>query len=138
MKRIHIHICVHALAESTAFYSALLGAAPTLEKADYARWMLDDPALNLAISTHGPAGVNHLGIQADSVAELAQLNARLSQAQLPCTDSGEVECCYARSDKVWTADPDDTPWEVFQTHADAPHFHPRASGCCTGATRACC
>ena len=106
MKRFHVHVAVDDLAQSTRFYSALFGAAPAVEKADYVKWMLDDPRVNFAISARGQSpGVNHLGLQVDSDDELAALKTQHNAAALALFDEGETGCCYAHSNKHWLTDP---------------------------------
>lgn len=119
MKRLHIHVGVDSVDESIKFYSVLFGAQPVKVKADYAKWMLDDPAVNFAVSTHtSTRGVDHLGIQVDSEAELQQMRERLKHAQFALLDEGETVCCYARSDKSWVKDPTGIAWEAYRTMAD--------------------
>jgi catechol 2,3-dioxygenase-like lactoylglutathione lyase family enzyme len=120
MKRLHIHVGVDDIPASVRFYTTLFGAPPSFERADYARWMLEDPRVNFAIS-HGRAarGIEHLGIQVDSEAELAEVQARLRAADRPVLDEGQTTCCYARSSKQWIADPQDVLWEAFLTHGEA-------------------
>ena len=121
MKRLHVHVSVHDLDKSVGFYSALFSAPPTVRQDDYAKWMLDDPPLNFAISTRGgKPGVDHLGIQTDDPAELAALKARAQQADLALLDEGEVSCCYARSEKHWVTDPQGVAWEHFHTLGSIP------------------
>lgn len=116
MKRLHIHIAVDDLSRSVAFYSTLFATQPTVLKDDYAKWMLDDPRVNLAISARGAAaGVEHLGIQAESGEELAEVYARLKAADAPVLEEGATVCCYAKSEKSWVSDPAGVPWEVFHT-----------------------
>lgn len=123
MKRLHIHVGVKDLAHSIRFYSALFGADPVKTKPDYAKWMLDDPHVNFAISTHtGENGVNHLGIQVDEESELTGLRERLKAADMSVVDEGETVCCYARSDKSWVHDPAGIPWEAYRTMEDAEIF----------------
>jgi len=124
MKRFHVHLAVDDLAASTAFYSRLFGQAPAKQKPDYAKWMLEDPRLNFAISTRGhAAGVNHFGMQADSAEELAGLKALADAASGGATlDQGAAACCYAKSEKHWTVDPQGMAWEHFHTMADALAF----------------
>jgi hypothetical protein len=123
MKRFHIHAHVEDLQASIGFYSKLFAAAPTRLESDYAKWMLDDPRINFAISTRGgKPGVDHLGIQADSDEELAELKARARDADLAMKAEGETSCCYARSDKYWLTDPQGIAWEHFHTLADIPVF----------------
>jgi catechol 2,3-dioxygenase-like lactoylglutathione lyase family enzyme len=121
MKRFHVHVAVDDLSASIAFYSQLFGQAPIKEKADYAKWMLDDPCLNFAISSRGHAvGVNHFGMQADSAEELSTLKARADAASSGTTlDQGATACCYARSEKHWIVDPQGLAWEHFLTMGDA-------------------
>jgi catechol 2,3-dioxygenase-like lactoylglutathione lyase family enzyme len=121
MKRLHIHVGVQDLDRSVAFYSTLFGAAPTVAKADYAKWMLDDPRVNFAISAGAcrAAGIEHLGIQAEDEAELADVYARLAAADRPVLDEGATTCCYAKSQKSWISDPDGVVWEAFHTTGDS-------------------
>lgn len=141
MKRFHVHLHVNDLAQSIAFYSRLFAAEPARVEGDYAKWMLEDPRLNFAISTHGAnAGVDHLGIQVDEAAELAYLRDRAKAADLALLDEGLTTCCYARSDKHWITDPQGVAWEHFQTLGDVPVFgkqapaKPAAAACCVSAT----
>ena len=123
MKRMHIHVGVKNLDESVQFYSALFGAAPEKTKPDYARWMLDDPRVNFAISTHAKTtGVDHLGLQVNDAAELGELRDRLKQADMSIIDQGETVCCYARSDKSWVQDPSGVAWEAFNSMEDVQIF----------------
>lgn len=123
MKRMHIHVGVTHLDQGIKFYSALFGAQPVKTKGDYAKWMLDDPRINFAISTRsGKTGVDHLGLQVDEDSELAALRERLTQADLSVFDEGETVCCYARSEKSWVSDPAGVAWEAFKTMADAELF----------------
>jgi len=120
MKRLHIHVGVTDLGQSIAFYSALFGAPPSLVRDDYAKWMLEDPRVNFAISHgHAATGIEHLGIQAETPEELAEVTARLNSADRPVLAEGETTCCYARSDKSWTSDPQGVVWEAFHTMAQA-------------------
>lgn len=124
MKRFHVHVSVTDLDQSIAFYSSLFGQAPDKRRADYARWMLDDPGLNFAISSRGGgSGINHLGLQVDSGDELTLLKIRAAEAASgePLQESG-VQCCYAVSDKYWAVDPQGIAWEQFQTLGDADAF----------------
>lgn len=138
MKRFHVHAHVEDLAQSIAFYAKLFGAAPTRQEGDYAKWMLDDPRINFAISTRGgKPGVDHLGIQTDSEEELAALKRQAQAADLSLQDAGEASCCYARSDKYWLVDPQGIAWEQFHTLRDIPTFGGEAqpsgaSACCPG------
>jgi len=116
MKRLHVHVAVHDLAQSLRFYSALFAADPTVKKDDYAKWQLDDPRVNFAISTRGKAaGLDHLGIQAENDAELEEIGARLAAADVSVMPQKNAACCYAKSDKYWTLDPQGIAWESFHT-----------------------
>jgi hypothetical protein len=120
MKRFHVHVSVDDLAQSIRFYSHLFAAEPTVVKDDYAKWMLDDPRVNFAISTSpGHVGISHLGIQAEDETELAEVYARLAHAERPVIEEKDTVCCYARSDKQWIADPAGVAWETFLTHEQA-------------------
>jgi len=137
MKRFHVHAHVEDLTASIAFYSKLFAAAPTRVESDYAKWMLEDPRINFAISTRGAKpGIDHLGIQADSEAELGELKARAEAADMALLDEGQTTCCYARSQKHWLTDPQGIAWEHFHTLDSIPTFsEERAS---TDAASACC
>lgn len=116
MKRFHVHLHVDDLTQSIAFYSRLFAAEPARVEADYAKWMLDDPRVNFAISTLGSQrGVDHLGFQAEDGAELAELKARAQSADSTLVDEGETVCCYARSEKHWVTDPQGVAWEHYRT-----------------------
>ena len=135
MKRFHVHVHVNDLSHSVAFYSKLFAAEPARLESDYAKWMLDEPRINFAISTRGAAtGVDHLGFQTDDPAELAELKARAQAADLALADSGETSCCYARSEKHWITDPQGVAWEHFHTLGDIPVFSEAkpltAKACC--------
>lgn len=120
MKRLHLHVGVADLDRSIAFYTALFGAAPTVRKADYAKWMVEDPRINFAISQGRVRnGVEHLGIQAEDEAELAEVYGRLAGAGGTVLEEGATVCCYAQSEKSWTADPDGLVWEAFLTMGEA-------------------
>lgn len=121
MKRLHVHVGVRDLAQSIHFYSTLFAAEPTVVKSDYAKWMLDDPRVNFAISAgqHAARGIEHLGIQAESSDELAEVYGRLTAADAPVLEEGATTCCYARSEKSWVADPDGIVWEAFFTNGEA-------------------
>jgi catechol 2,3-dioxygenase-like lactoylglutathione lyase family enzyme len=142
MKRLHVHVAVHDLAQSLRFYSALFAAEPTVKKDDYAKWQLDDPRVNFAISTRGKAaGLDHLGIQAEDGAELEDIAARLAQADVSVMPQKNAACCYAKSDKYWTLDPQGIAWESFHTLESIPVFgadtaamaKPREAACCAPA-----
>lgn len=116
MKRFHVHVAVDDLAQSVRFYATLFGAEPTVLESDYAKWMLEDPRVNFAISKRGgAAGVQHLGIQVEDSAELAEVYDRLKRAERPVLDEGATTCCYAHSEKQWIADPQGVAWEAFLT-----------------------
>jgi len=135
MKRMHIHIGVENLNQSITFYSALFGAEPVKTKTDYAKWMLDEPRVNFAISTRaGKAGVDHLGLQVEEESELQELRERLKSADMSVFDEGEAVCCYARSDKSWVEDPSGIPWEAYKTMEDVQLF----STSTESETGACC
>mgnify|MGYP003571918934 FL=1 len=120
MKRMHVHVGVESLDQGIKFYSALFDKAPVKTKSDYAKWMLDDPRLNFAISTRtGSTGVNHLGLQVDEEGEMEELRERLQRADMSLFDEGETVCCYARSDKSWVTDPAGVAWEAYRTMAEA-------------------
>lgn len=120
MKRFHIHVAVDDLDQSIGFYSNLFGATPVVLKEDYAKWMLEDPTVNFAISTRGgAAGVDHLGIQVESGDELGELAGRLKAAGEVTRDEEATTCCYARSDKAWVNDPSGLRWETFHTFGEA-------------------
>ena len=121
MKRLHVHVGVEDLDRSIAFYSALFAAEPTVVKSDYAKWMLEDPRVNFAISSgdHAARGIEHLGIQAESEDELAEVYGRLTAADRPVLEEGATTCCYAKSEKSWIADPDGIVWEAFFTNGAA-------------------
>lgn len=123
MKRLHVHIAVDDLAKNIAFYSTLFGSEPTVQKADYAKWMLEDPRVNFAISSRGAKpGLNHLGIQVESDAELAALHGQLEQLQADVVEEMGTACCYARSDKYWVNDPQGIAWESYHTLDSVPMF----------------
>ena len=157
MKRLHVHVGVADLDQSIRFYSTLFAAEPSVVKADYAKWMLDDPRVNFAISSgqHAAKGIEHLGIQAESTDELADVYSRLQAADRPVLEEGATTCCYAKSEKSWIADPDGVVWEAFFTNGEATVYgdspslsalsaNASESTCCTPAmpaeraTVACC
>lgn len=120
MKRLHIHISVNDLEESAQFYASLFAAEPSVKKADYAKWMLDDPHVNFAISARGRrGGIEHLGIQAENEEELEVIYERLAKANRPTLSEENATCCYARSEKQWVADPQGVIWETFYTHGES-------------------
>ncbi len=140
MKRFHVHVAVPEIEQSIAFYSKMFGAQPSVSKPDYAKWMLDDPRINFAISARGAAtGVNHLGFQVDSADELNGLREQAEQADLSVVEEAGSACCYANSNKHWIADPAGIPWEAFHSLGEIPVFGsaadqaeatPSASVCC--------
>lgn len=148
MKRLHLHVGVTDLTASIQFYSTLFGQRPSKLKDDYAKWMLDDPRINFAISTRAQTqGLDHLGIQVDEAAELTELTERLKRADLGIFDEGTTTCCYAESSKAWVKDPAGIAWEAYHTMADAevfsqkPTVTAKASACCppkAPATKSCC
>ena len=121
MKRLHVHVGVEDLDRSIGFYSTLFGARPTVVKPDYAKWMLDDPRVNFAISSGRDTarGIEHLGIQAEDGAELSEVYGRLKVAGRPVLEEGRTTCCYAQSEKSWVSDPDGVIWETFHTTGEA-------------------
>lgn len=123
MKRLHVHVAVHDLEQSIRFYRALFDAEPTVKKDDYAKWQLEDPRVNFAISKRGAkAGLDHLGIQAEDEGELGALRSQLAQADVAILDQKDATCCYAKSDKHWTLDPQGIAWESFRTLEAAPTY----------------
>lgn len=139
MKRFHVHVHVDDLAKNITFYSAMFNQPPTRTEADYAKWMLQDPPVNFAISTRGEkAGVDHLGIQVQSEQELQTLKAQAAQADLARLDEGETTCCYARSDKYWITDPQGIAWEQFHTLGNIPVFSQKSSEPNQASAPTCC
>ncbi|AME22873.1 ArsI/CadI family heavy metal resistance metalloenzyme [Burkholderia sp. PAMC 26561] len=124
MKRMHIHVAVEDLNDSIQFYSAMFGnKEPTVLKSNYCKWELTDPAVNFAISQRGAKpGVDHIGIQVETDAELEEMNARFTAAKLPVQEQTETTCCYAKSNKAWTIDPQGVAWETFRTLEAAPVY----------------
>jgi catechol 2,3-dioxygenase-like lactoylglutathione lyase family enzyme len=139
MKRLHVHVAVRDLEQSIRFYKAMFDAEPTVKKDDYAKWQLEDPRVNFAISQRGAnAGVDHLGIQVESDAELGQLRSQLAQADVAIRDQRNATCCYAKSDKHWTIDPQGIAWESFHTLEAAPRYGDDARLPVREAKAACC
>lgn len=150
MKRLHVNLGVSSLDESLRFYTTLFDAAPTVVKPDYAKWILDDPRVNLSITTRGSRrGIDHLGIQVESADELGDLYTRLKTAGLSVIEQGETTCCYAHSEKNWASDPEGVAWETFLTTGDSPVYGSDSelevldSPCCAtpradAAGRSCC
>lgn len=136
MKRMHLHVSVDGIQKSLAFYSQLFGAKPTVSEPDYAKWMLDDPLVNFAISQRGAkAGLDHIGIQVESDVELTEIKERLEKAELSVLTEEGTTCCYAKSDKHWVQDPSGIAWETYRTLESAPTFNGQetaasASACC--------
>ncbi|MCW3848718.1 VOC family protein [Sphingomonas sp. LB-2] len=138
MKRLHMHISVPDLDQAIGFYSTLFDAPPSVTKPDYAKWMLDDPRVNLAISARARApGIDHVGVQVDSTEELAELATRLKAAGSETFDQQATTCCYAKSDKSWVTDTAGVRWETFFTHGEATSYgedeaipQPAAKACC--------
>lgn len=129
MKRLHVHVGVNDLDQSIRFYSALFAAEPTVTKADYAKWMLEDPRVNFAISTRQDGGgVRHLGIQVESADELQEVYGRLQRADAPTFEEGKTTCCYAKSEKTWVADPQNVVWETFLTTGESTSYGGGAEG----------
>lgn len=139
MKRMHLHISVDNLSQSINFYSTLFGVAPTVAKPDYAKWMLDDPLVNFAISQRGAKpGLDHIGVQVETDVELDQIRRRLEQADLSLLTETGTTCCYAKSNKHWVQDPSGIAWETYRTLESAPTFNKQeasepAMACCTPA-----
>jgi catechol 2,3-dioxygenase-like lactoylglutathione lyase family enzyme len=132
MNRFHVHLNVADLPASIRFYSALFAIEPTVLKPDYAKWMLEDPRVNFAISNTGrAAGVDHLGIQAENGEELSEIGRRLEHAGTSVLPEDATVCCYAQSDKLWTEDPQGTRWESFHTHGEATTYYAADAACAT-------
>ncbi|WP_151638962.1 ArsI/CadI family heavy metal resistance metalloenzyme [Noviherbaspirillum aerium] len=140
MKRLHVHVSVANLADSIKFYSGMFAAEPAVVKSDYAKWMLDDPSVNFAISRRGAVtGLNHLGIQVESAAELGDMQCRLGALQPDVEKEEGVACCYAKSDKYWVNDPSGIAWETFHTLDSIPVFgEPDKTAATEGSTEPCC
>ena len=145
MKRMHVHVAVDDLTASINFYSAVFAAEPSIVKRDYAKWMLDDPRVNFAISARGrTSGLDHLGIQVESKDELNEVYARLQQAGGQVIEQGQTNCCYARSEKSWVDDPAGVRWETFFTFGEATTYGEdepvaeRAPACCAPKVETCC
>jgi len=154
MKRMHVHVAVEDLQKSIGFYSALFDSEPAVVKSDYAKWMLDDPRMNFAISTRGrEPGLDHLGIQVENKTELREVYARLAKAGGTVVEQGATACCYAKSEKSWIDDPAGIAWETFHTTGENINYGDgsgenearvaHAKACCvtqatTAAVSACC
>ena len=141
MKRMHVHVAVNDLQQSISFYSALFAAQPTVLKTDYAKWMLDDPRVNFAISARGRTpGLDHLGIQVESKDELNEVYSRLHQAGGQVIEQGQANCCYAKSEKSWIDDPAGIAWETFLTFGETTDYGDGSGEreARTAKTAACC
>lgn len=147
MKRLHVHLAVDDLDANIRFYSALFGIEPVIRKHDYAKWLVEDPRVNFAISSGGKKiGLDHVGIQAEDDSELTEIHQRFADTQSQVTAQSGAECCYARSDKYWTVDPQGTPWEAFHTLGDIRKFGrdrdrgktEDATSCCTPSPDSTC
>jgi catechol 2,3-dioxygenase-like lactoylglutathione lyase family enzyme len=141
MKRFHVHVAVDDLAANVRFYSTVFGMPPTVEKADYAKWMLDDPRINFAISQRGlKAGLDHLGLQVETDDELARLRGQVGRAEIAALDQQNASCCYARSNKYWITDPQGIAWETFRTLDTIPVYGAtgRAAAAMTDDKAGCC
>jgi catechol 2,3-dioxygenase-like lactoylglutathione lyase family enzyme len=134
MKRLHVHVSVNNISESVRFYRELFAAEPVVLKADYAKWMLEDPRVNFAISQRGGAtGINHLGIQVEDSTELKEVYSRLQSAERPVLEEGATTCCYAKSEKSWIDDPQGVRWETFLTTGESTvygHDPVKSGPCC--------
>jgi catechol 2,3-dioxygenase-like lactoylglutathione lyase family enzyme len=124
LKRFHVHVGVSNIEQSVAFYSTLFAASPTVLKDDYAKWMLEDPRVNFAISSteHTAVGVEHIGLQAETSEELGEVHTRLKSAGRPVLEEGATNCCYAKSEKNWITDPDGVIWETFMTNGETTAY----------------
>lgn len=130
MKRMHIMLKVNNLAESIEFYSTLFGVSPTKQKADYAKWMLDDPRVNFSIAERdGAKGIEHLGIEAETEGELEELRSNIGRTQGLARNEGETTCCYANSDKSWVSDPQGVEWEAFRTFGESESYTSQEACC---------
>ncbi len=139
MKRFHVHVAVPDLAESIRFYSTLFGAQPSVRKDDYAKWMLDDPRINFAISQRSSVtGVNHLGFQVESAAELEAMHGQLAAADSAIVAQKDANCCYARSDKYWVTDPSGVAWETFHSLGSVPVYGTDGETRAVAPKAACC
>ncbi len=152
MKRFHVNLSVTDLSKSIDFYSSLFGIQPTVEKNDYAKWMLDDPRLNFSISTHGTqSGIDHVGIQAENENEFNEIRERLNSVETQVLEQTDVTCCYAQSTKSWVHDPNGIAWETFLTHGETTTYNDmtthtsqrvvneelESSSCCTPSSTNC-
>lgn len=139
MQRIHVMLRVRSLEESLRFYTELFGTEPTVKKDDYAKWMIDDPRVNFSIGEKSEdLGIEHLGIQADTPEELAELRQQIGRAGGTVENEGETTCCYASSDKTWVVDAQGVAWEAFYTHDEAETYYAPPAGAISDAATACC
>lgn len=146
MKRMHIHLSVDDLEKNIEFYSAMFGAEPTVKQADYAKWRLDEPTINFAVSQKGrTTGLNHLGFELDSDQDLEEMSRRIDEHALDKLEEKGANCCYAESDKYWTLDPQGIPWENFHTLSDIPVYGENTNAdekvgtqCCSGGINSQC
>jgi catechol 2,3-dioxygenase-like lactoylglutathione lyase family enzyme len=143
MKRFHVNVAVRDLDASVRFYATLFGEQPDVLKPDYAKWMLDDPRVNFSLSaSEKNRGINHVGLQADTTDELAEIRARLAAAGQQTLDQPDAECCYAKSSKTWIRDPDQVSWETFVTFGEITTYgedrEPDAGDCCAAEEESCC
>ncbi len=139
MKRFHVHVAVSDLEASVKFYSAMFASEPSVHKSDYARWMLDDPRINFAISQRGLApGVDHLGIQVDSDEALDESRQQVAKAEIVASEQNQAACCYAESNKYWITDPQGIAWETFHTLANIPTFGKDTKPATIEPANACC
>lgn len=137
MKRMHVALKVADLQQSIEFYTALFGTPPSVAKTDYAKWLIDDPRVNFSITERpGAAGIEHLGIQAETESELQQLYANVAQADTAVREEGHTTCCYSRSEKSWAKDPQGVEWEVFYTYGESESFHGAEEDACCDSS--CC
>ena len=136
MKRFHVHVAVDDLEANIRFYSTVFGAEPTVRKSDYAKWMVEDPRINFAISRRGAKpGVDHLGFQVDTDEELSALRSQVRAAEIAAVDQPDAQCCYARSDKYWITDPQGVAWETYRTFGEVEIYGVKtrpaeAAACC--------
>jgi catechol 2,3-dioxygenase-like lactoylglutathione lyase family enzyme len=139
VKRLHVHVAVESIEESVRFYSVLFAGEPTVRKPDYAKWMLEDPRVNFAISARGRApGVDHLGLQVETPEELSAVASRLQGARTRLFDEGRTTCCYARSEKAWVHDPSGVSWETFVTFGESTTYGETSPEDSIAEARACC
>jgi catechol 2,3-dioxygenase-like lactoylglutathione lyase family enzyme len=139
MKRFHVHVAVDDLQKSIGFYSTLFATPPSVVKPDYAKWMLEDPRVNFAISARGgKPGVDHLGIQVENDGELGEIYDRLKEAEAPVLEEGATTCCYAQSEKSWIMDPQGVAWETFHTTGDSTVYGRSVRTKIAAMAKACC